>query len=101
MRLSEFILKNRKPILAEWEAFARSCAPARGTLTGASLADHASAMLTVIAEDLDTPQGKAEQSAKSKGLAEGEDVERTAAKEHGSARAVSGFTIGQMVAEFR
>ncbi len=100
MRLSEFIVKNRKPILAEWEAFARSCAPASGTMNVASLADHANAMLTVIAQDLDTPQGKAEQSAKSKGL-EGDDAAPTAAKEHGSARAESGFTIGQMVAEFR
>jgi signal transduction histidine kinase len=99
MRLAEFILANRGPILAEWEAFAKSCSPASGTMNVASLADHASAMLTVIATDLNTPQGKAAQTAKSKGLAESEDV--TAAKEHGSSRAGSGFTIDQMVAEFR
>jgi signal transduction histidine kinase len=102
MRLSEFILKNRKPILAEWESFARSCAPASGAMDVRSLADHASAMLTVIAEDLNTPQGGAEQIDKSKGLARvvaGEPA--TAAEEHGAARAESGFTIAQMVAEFR
>lgn len=66
----------------------------------ASLADHANAMLSVIAADLDTPQGEAAQSAKSKGLADDGDAV-TAAKEHGSARAESGFTIDQMVAEFR
>src|SRR5687767_6168852 len=100
MRLSEFIVKNREAILAEWEAFAKSCSPASGTMNVASLADHASAMLTVIATDLDTPQGEAAQSAKSKGLADdGDGV--TAAKEHGSSRAESGFTIDQMVAEFR
>ena len=27
-RLADFIVTNREPILAEWEAFARSCAPA-------------------------------------------------------------------------
>src|SRR5215211_7607153 len=100
MRLSEFILNNRKPILAEWEAFARSCAPASGTMNVRSLADHANAMLTVIAQDLATPQGKAEQSAKSKGLADVNSAATTAAKEHGSSRAVSGFTVDQMVAEF-
>jgi signal transduction histidine kinase len=100
MRLAEFIVKNREPILAEWEAFAKSCSPASSTMNVASLADHASAMLSVIAEDLATPQGKAAQSAKSKGLADdGDSV--TAAKEHGSSRAESGFTIDQMVAEFR
>ena len=68
----------------------------------ASLADHAGAMLTVIAADLNTPQGDAEQSAKSKGLAGvSEGDPDTAAEEHGSARAESGFTIDQMVAEFR
>lgn len=66
-----------------------------------SLADHADAMLTVIAKDLGTPQGEAEQSAKSRGLADGDTATITAAKEHGSSRAESGFTIDQMVAEFR
>ena len=99
MRLSEFILANRQPILAEWEAFAKSCSPASSTMNVVSLADHASGMLTVIATDLNTPQGKAAQAAKSKGLGESDAV--TAAKEHGSSRAESGFTIDQMVAEFR
>jgi hypothetical protein len=30
MRLADFILTNREPILAEWEAFARTCVPAGG-----------------------------------------------------------------------
>ena len=101
MRLAEFILQNRKPILAEWEAFAESCAPASRTMNVRALADHANAMLTVIAKDLETPQGSAEQSAKSKGLGESDNGAITAAKEHGSARAESGYTIDQMVAEFR
>jgi hypothetical protein len=99
MRLSEFILANREAILAEWEAFAKSCSPASSTMNVVSLADHANGMLTVIAADLNTPQGEAAQAAKSKGLGESEAV--TAAKEHGSSRAESGFTIDQMVAEFR
>ena len=100
MRLSEFIVQNREPILAEWEAFAKSCAPASTTMNVASLADHANSMLSVIAADLNTPQGTAAQSAKSKGLA-ADSQTVTAAKEHGSSRAESGFTIEQMVAEFR
>jgi signal transduction histidine kinase len=102
MRLSEFIVSNRESILVEWEAFARTCAPASGSMDISALRDHANAMLTVIAADLDAPQNKAEQAEKSKGHAKsGDGGEKTAAAEHGAARAESGFTVEQMVAEFR
>jgi signal transduction histidine kinase len=101
-RLSAFILANREPILAEWEAFARTCTPAAAPMDIEALRDHAGEMLTVIAADLDTPQGGAEQAAKSKGEAPDDgDGEPTAAEEHGAGRAESGFTIEQMVSEYR
>lgn len=102
MRLSQFILANREPIIAEWQEFALTCTPASGSMNITALADHANDMLSVIAEDLDTPQDKREQAEKSRGnapaAASGED---TAAEEHGAGRAESGFTVEQMVAEFR
>ncbi|HEY0548928.1 MAG TPA: histidine kinase dimerization/phospho-acceptor domain-containing protein, partial [Verrucomicrobiae bacterium] len=102
MRLADFILANRAAILAEWEAFAKSCSPASGSMGIAALSDHASEMLTVIAEDLKTPQGALAQSEKSKGHAPaGAGTERTAAEKHGTGRAESGFTMDQMVAEYR
>ena len=102
MRLSDFILSNRAAILAEWEAFAKSCSPASGSMGIAALSDHASEMLTVIAEDLKTPQGALAQSEKSKGHAPAlVGAERTAAEKHGTGRAESGFTMDQMVAEYR
>ena len=101
MRLAEFILQNQKPILAEWEAFARSCSPASGSMDVSALADHASAMLVAIAKDLNTTQDKREQSDKSKGRGVTAGDQSTAAGEHGAARAESGFSIEQMVAEFR
>jgi signal transduction histidine kinase len=102
MRLHDFILGHREQILIEWEAFARSCGPSGGVMDVAALRDHANEMLTVIAEDLKTPQNRQEQSAKSKGHAGEPDTEvATAAEEHGSGRAGSGFTVEQMVAEFR
>ncbi|HZF72458.1 MAG TPA: sensor histidine kinase [Gemmatimonadaceae bacterium] len=103
MRLADFILANRTAILAEWEEFAQTCAPASGSMSIAALTDHASEMLTVIAADLKTPQNPHEQSEKSKGHAAaltGAD-ERTAAEKHGTGRAASGFTMDQMVAEYR
>jgi signal transduction histidine kinase len=67
-----------------------------------ALRDHANQMLTVIAADLNTPQGNHEQSEKSKGNAPEDDPGTpTAAEEHGAGRAESGFTVEQMVAEYR
>lgn len=102
MRLADFIVANREPIMAEWEAFARTCAPASGSMDIATLRDHASEMLTVIAADLKTPQDKHEQAEKSKGNAPDEDTnKKTAAEKHGADRAESGFTTDQMVSEYR
>jgi signal transduction histidine kinase len=56
----------------------------------------------VIVADLNTPQDKSEQSEKSKGNAPLVDAPSiTAAEEHGAGRAESGFSVEQMVAEFR
>jgi signal transduction histidine kinase len=102
MRLADFILANRDAILAEWETFAKTCSPASGSMGIVALSDHASEMLTVIAEDLNTPQGALAQSEKSKGHAPAPaGKEPTAAEKHGTGRAESGFTIDQMVAEYR
>jgi signal transduction histidine kinase len=102
MRLADFIRANREPILLEWEAFARTCVPSSGTMDVAALRDHADLMLTAIAADLATPQGARAQAEKSKGHAPDVDpAAPTAAEQHGAGRADSGFTVAQMVAEYR
>ncbi len=101
MRLSEFILSNREPILMEWESFAKTCSPASGSMNIDALRDHANGMLTAIAADLDTPQDKTAQQEKSQGNAQELSSRTTAAEEHGAGRAESGFSVDQMVAEFR
>lgn len=102
MRLANFIENNREAILAEWEAFARTCSPASGSMNIAGLRDHAGEMLDVITKDLKTPQTALEQKKKSEGNAETEDPSvKTAAEKHGADRAESGFTTDQMVAEYR
>ena len=101
-RLADFIVTNRGPILAEWDAFARTCTPASGAMDMEALRDHAGEMLTVIAADLRTPQGSVAQAEKSKGNAPGPEGDRpTAAQQHGAGRAESGFTVEQMVSEYR
>jgi signal transduction histidine kinase len=99
--LSGFIRKNVEPILVEWESFARSL-PQGETMDIVALRDHAREMLVAIADDLDEPQSDAEQTGKSRGESDaGEGTAHTAAQAHGAGRAQSGFTVGDMVAEFR
>ena len=102
MRLADFISANFEPILVEWVAFAGSCGPAGEAMDVAALRDHAKEILKDIVEDLRSPQSAAEQIEKSKGNANAanENID-SAAEEHGSGRAESGFTVGEMVSEFR
>jgi len=102
VRLAEFIAKNTEPILLEWVAFAKSCGPAAEHMDDGSLRDHALAMLRVIVADLRTVQSALEQSEKSKGNSDSTDGDPdTAAQSHGADRAWSGFTVGEMVSEYR
>jgi signal transduction histidine kinase len=99
--LSSFIREHTEEILTEWEMFARSL-PIGASMDVGALRDHAKAMLDVIARDLEAPQTSRQQDAKAKGASDADErTARTAATEHGSGRAQSGFTVNQMVAEFR
>lgn len=100
-RLATFIRDNTEQILAEWESFAGSL-PQGDTMDMAALRDHAKEMLGVIARDLEKPQTKDAQDAKAKGGSDAGSRETpNAAQEHGAGRAESGFTMGEMVSEFR
>jgi signal transduction histidine kinase len=100
-RLAHFIRENRENILAAWEDFARRL-PSAGSMDVAALRDHADAMLDVIAQDLETAQSEEQRAGKAIGtLAAGSDPTRTAAAKHGLGRATSGFTVAEMLAEFR
>jgi signal transduction histidine kinase len=99
--LARFIRDNAEPILAEWETFARSL-PGGDAMNVAALRDHAKEMLAAMAADLERPQSDRAQDEKARGERDaGRTRDATAAQEHGTGRAGSGFTIGQMVAEFR
>src|SRR5579859_583319 len=102
LRLADFMATNIESILAEWVAFAATCSPAGATMNLAGLRDHALGMLTTIIADLRTPQSNAEQAEKSKGNAKrDEEGANTQAEEHGAGRADRGFTLGEMVSEYR
>lgn len=99
-RLSNFIRDNADEILSEWERFARSL-PAGGSMDIAALRDHARELLQGIARKLETPPTTQQHADETKGRTDGADESSTAAQRHGAGRAEHGFTIAQMVAEFR
>jgi signal transduction histidine kinase len=101
MRLPDFILHQMEAVLAEWETFAATLLPAAKGMTPLALRDHAKQILEAIAADLNSPQTREEQSAKSMGHGPGSGAAETAAQTHAVLRAHSGFDINQLVAEYR
>ena len=99
MRLFDFILSNLDDILEEWEHFAETLAPLKDA-DKLELRDHATAILKVIALDLQTAQDEPESIAKSQGLGPVESTD-TAAEIHATARMSSGLNSDQVMAEFR
>ena len=102
MRLAEFIKVNTGTILAEWVTFAAGSGKAGEAMDLDALRDHAAEMLCTIVIDLETTQSDAEEAEKSKGRAPTEIAGLlTAAEIHGAGRAEAGFTLGEMVSEYR
>ncbi|WMT92703.1 sensor histidine kinase [Pelagibacterium sp. H642] len=101
-RLADFIRENAEPIVAEWVRFAQTRTPASNDMTELALKDHIVELLEFIADDLETPQSENEQVQKSRGLGvEGGEFTKSAAELHASLRLSDGFSIDQMVAEYR
>lgn len=100
IRLSDFILGNMEPILQAWEDFARTIEPPALTMDDTALRDHAKLMLRAIAHDLTTPQTGIERLAKSQGRAPSAKDD-TAAETHAEARLLSGYSVEQLVSEYR
>lgn len=102
MRLAEFIKKNLELILADWSEFAKTLSPAARALNEVELRDHAALMLADIVHDLENTPGGENAEEKSKGHADATDAGAdTAAQAHGAGRAEDGFTVDEMVAEYR
>ncbi|MES2072999.1 MAG: sensor histidine kinase [Pseudomonadota bacterium] len=101
MKLSRFINDHIEEILVEWEAFARTLHPASSGMTSLALSNHARQILQAIALDIDTAESPKQQYEKSKGMAPAVIGAESAASTHGTQRQVSGFTLVQLVAEYR
>jgi len=99
-RLDGFIRNNMEQILQAWEDFARTIEPPALTMDDTELRDHARLMLLAFAQDLTTPQSDQERAQKSKGLGKRGECD-TAAETHAEARLLSGYTVVQLVSEYR
>jgi signal transduction histidine kinase len=91
MRLAEFILVNMEPILQAWEDFARNLQPSYRLMDVVELRDHAKEILEEIAAELANPAGERKLDPQG----------NTPAEIHADTRALSGFTVDQLLAEFR
>lgn len=99
MRIADFVLINHEPILQKWEEFAATIFP-EAEHSRRELRDHAAKLLYEMAADLRTPQTRQEQASKSKGLGPRPDAD-TAAEIHADTRLHAGFSIDQVVSEYR
>jgi signal transduction histidine kinase len=100
MRLPDFIVENIEPILQAWEDFARTIETTGAALDTEALRDHAGQMLEAIVTDLRTKQTRSERIAKAQGQGP-INTEETPAETHAVTRLMAGFTIDQMVSEYR
>lgn len=102
MPLSDFIEANLDALVDDWAEFAGQLVRDGGPLTVLQLQNSARHMLQRVAADMRLDQSSAEQKEKSRGEQGGGTAEVTnAALEHADDRLDQGFTLDNLVAEFR
>ncbi|MBT2325738.1 HAMP domain-containing histidine kinase [Variovorax paradoxus] len=99
MNIATFLETAAGRILSDAATYARTL-PALANAEEAVLRDHLPELLQAITADLGRPQSRTESIQRSHGDAPAADHE-TAAQAHGLARAQSGITTSQLVAEYR
>ena len=100
MRLAAFIAAHTSAIIVEWENFALTLVPAAQHMSPLALRNHIRGLLDFIVEDMKSEQTDSEQRTKSRGESP-ITPKHTAAEIHASIRLAGGFTMDQMVAEYR
>lgn len=100
MKLSNLILQNLESILQAWKEFARCVDTPLPATDSRGLRNHAEYILTSVALDMRTSQTALQQIEKSHGLGPVAE-EESAAQTHALTRLIAGFTLDQMVSEYR
>lgn len=102
MPLANFIEENLDDLVAEWSEFARAELPSTGAIDEKSLREGAAAILSSIVEDMRAARTAEQRSAKAQGKRPDDAPKITAsAHDHAAERLKSGFTLDQLVAEYR
>ena len=101
MTLSQFILENIDRILIEWDNFAKPI-PSATDMDMSELRNVVAKILTTIALDIQAEQSPQEQEAKGKGMAvRMVGHNETSAESHSELRQRAGFSLNEMVSEYR
>lgn len=100
MRLSDFIENDMEMILQAWENYARSVETELPKLDSIGLRDHAEMMLHTVVADMRTAQTRHQQAEKAQGRGPTSSSD-TAAQTHAVARLIAGFSMDQLVSEYR
>lgn len=102
MRFSVFIRTHLEAIGDEWLVMARTLLPYAKTMSDLALGDHCRPILLAIVQDMETSQTEDARARKSKGGSLALYLPQTAAAAvHGALRQSSGFTLVQLLTEFR
>ncbi|HEU4852177.1 MAG TPA: sensor histidine kinase [Telluria sp.] len=99
--ISTFITANLERILEEWESFAATFGAVADKMSVVELRDHAKQILEFIAADIKLNESAAESALKSKGRSSRPTDSSSASSIHGRLRHTSGFTLLQLIAEYR
>jgi signal transduction histidine kinase len=100
---AEYISQHVDAIVDDFEAFARTSGPAAEHLRSKELRDHAKIVLEAVAADMATPQSESAQDDKSKGQAKNSQFSQVmkTSRQHAQHRFQQGFTLPQMLSEYR
>lgn len=99
MDISTFITRNMEQILVEWEDFATTFGAVADKMSSRELRDHAEQILHFVALNIKEVESSAQTEAKSHGH-DAPDSD-SASSIHGALRYASGFTLLQLIAEYR
>ena len=100
MRLYDFIESDMESILLAWEDFARSVETDLPKQDSVGLRNHSEKILRTVAADMRTAQTPYQQAEKAQGRGPQQSSD-TAAQSHAVTRLIAGFSMNQMVAEYR
>ncbi|MDB6084907.1 MAG: histidine kinase [Gammaproteobacteria bacterium] len=96
MHIDDIIRENLDALVAEWEAFARRVLPAASTWSNPELGGRSRAILMALVEDLHIDRLTPSPAHVSPGIRR-----ETDAAAHGALRFAAGFSLAQVIDEFR